>query len=165
MENKFIAEAYKPAEKLAFNYLMLRDTLSKLLKEQKFPADIDAALLKVYKNFQLNADNLIALYQKVPNVLSLDKLLDNVEDETSAIFIDAGLDQPLLDEKESVPALVKFIIDVELSFLDESKNYEGAIPGFTWDIKSFENAFNAIEKRGLEYEKQSDNEHVRSSEE
>lgn len=152
MENKFIAEAYKPAEKLAFNYLMLRDTLSRLLKEQKFPAALENALFKVYKNFQLNADNLISLYQKVPNVLALDKLLDNIEDETTAIFIDSGLDTPLLDEQESIPALAKFIIDVELSFLDESKNYREAIPGFNWDIESFEKAFNAIEREAMEYD-------------
>ena len=158
MENKFIAEAYKPAEKLVFNYLIIRDTLSRLLREQKFPPDLEAALLKIYKNFQLNADNLIALYKKLPNVLPLDKLLDNIEDETDAIFIDSGMDQPLLDDKEAVQALTKFIIDVELSFLDESKNYKDSVPGFNWDIESFEDAFNQIEERSIEYVRQSDNE-------
>ena len=163
MESRFIVEAYKPAEKLAFNYLILRDILSKLLKEQKFPADIESALLKIYKNFQLNSSKLIALYEKIPNVLNLDKLLDDVESEVDAIFIDSGLDQPLLEEDEAVQNLQRFIIDVNFSFLEDSEKYKDAIPGFNWDIDSFKNAFNQIEERGEKYVNSSDNEQIRSA--
>lgn len=158
MENKFIVEAYKPAEKLAFNYLILRDILSRLLKEQKFPSAIESALLKVYKNFQLNSSKLIALYEKIPNVLNLDKLLDDIESETDAIFIDSGLDQPLLEESEAVQNLQKFIIDVNFSFLEDSEKYKDAIPGFNWDIDSFKDAFDQISEEGEKYVNATDNE-------
>lgn len=165
MQNKLLAEAYKPAEKLAFNYLMLRAILNKLLSQQHFTPELDAALLKVYKNFQQNANKLISLYEKVPNVLGLGKLLDNIEDEAAGTLVDAGFTRGSLDTKTAVQALVKLIIDLEVSFLKDSEQYQGSIPGFNWDFKSFDKVFNQIEEKGLEYVQQSNNdEQVRSSE-
>lgn len=158
MENKLISEAYKPAEKLVFDYLMLREILSKILKEQKFPAEIEVLLLKMYKNFQLNTDQLITLYQREENVLELDKLLNNIEDEVDAIFLDAGFDQPLLNELDATKSLIKFIIDLELSFLSDAEKYKNAIPGFTWDINSFKKVFIEVEERGIEYVHRKENE-------
>lgn len=158
MANNLISEAYKPAEKLAFNYLMLRETLSRILKEQKFPTIIETMLLKVYKNFQVNTNKLIALYQKEKDVLPLDKLMSNIEDEVDAIFLDADMNQPLLDEILATKSLIKFIIDLEISFLSDSEKYKDAIPGFSWDIASFKKAFLEIEERGIEYVNKADNE-------
>jgi hypothetical protein len=158
MENNFISEAYKPAEKLAFDYFMLRGILSRLLQEQKFSKDIEAMLLKIYKNFQNNADKLISLYQDEKDVLSLNELLKNTEDESDSVFIDAGMDQPLLDEEKATSSLVDFLIDIETSYLDDAKNYVDAIPKFHWDIDSFKKAFNTVEKKAIDYVKEFDNE-------
>jgi hypothetical protein len=149
--NNFVSEAYKPAEKLAFNYLMLRETLNKLLREQKFPKEIESMLLKIYQNFQANANKLVALYRKESNVLSLDKLLTDVLDEVEAIFIDADLDEPLIDEVEATKSLTRFIADLKTSFLDSSEEYKNAIPKFTWDIESFKKAFKTVERKAIDY--------------
>lgn len=150
---QYLSEAYKPQEQLLFNYLLLRGVLDKLLKEQKFPIDIEAALLKVYKNFQTNADTLISLYNKIPGVLKLDTLLENIEDEIDTIFTNSDLNQPLLEESELMRALAKFIIEVNIDILEDSKPIRDAIPGFSWDIDSFVSVFSQIEEKGLNYAK------------
>ena len=56
-------------------------------------------------------------------------------------------------------------IDLEVSFLKDSEQYQGSIPGFNWDFKSFDKVFNQIEEKGLEYVQQSNNnEQIGSSE-
>lgn len=147
----FVSEAYKSAEKLAYDYLAIRELLSKLLHEQKYPTEIEAMLLSVYKLFQTNADKLISLYQKQNNVLPINKLLANVEDEMDAVFADSDLAEPLLNEVDATEALIKFLINLETLFLNDAKQYEDSISGFNWNIDSFKKAFSKIRSKGVDY--------------
>lgn len=164
MTNNFISEAYKPAEKLLFNYFVIRDLLSRLLREQKFPLDLDSMILKVYETFQRDASHVIELYNGLDGVLNLDRLLEDIEDEVDSVFVNSGFDEPLMnDGTEAVSALVRFIADLTTSYLSGIEEHSGAIPGFNWDVSSFREAFNQIEKKGLDYVRE--NEHVGSTEE
>lgn len=162
MRNSFITEAaYKPAEKLAFDYFMIRSLFSKLLKEQKFPLKIENMMLKIYKLFQTNADTLVKLYEKVKGLLPLNDLLNYVDDEIDAVFADSELMEPLMDSDRATRALTKFLIDIEASFLNDAEQYVDSIPGFKWNIESFKKAFDAIIKKGEQYDSY---EQIRSAE-
>lgn len=158
MENsKLVFEAYKPAECLAFNFFAIKEALTRLLQEQKFSRDLENMLYKVYSNFKSNIENLIGLYTKVPEVLNLDRLLDNMEDEVSSIFENAGFFEALMPTKDALDCLLKFIALLNADYLSEADKCKDAIPGFSWDIQSFKDAFQQIEKKGLaEYEQSSD---------
>ena len=118
MQLSFLSEAYKPQERVAFSYLVIRAILSRICREQKFPTEIEAMLFKIYDMFQRNANTLIKLYRQEENVLDLGRLLEDIGDEVDSVFQNSGMVEPLLDESEAIPALIKFLEDIEISYLD-----------------------------------------------
>lgn len=162
MENNFLSEAYKPAEKLVFNYFVIRDLFGRVLREQKFPVSIEAMILKVYKVFKESSAQLLSFYKNMKNVLELDNLLQDIEEETDAVFAESGFDTPLLDDSDAVTSLIKFLANIQATYLNGLQEHAEAIPGFNWDVSSFKEAFDQIEKEGLAYV--NSDEYVRSSE-
>lgn len=148
---KYLNEAYRPEEKVVFNYMIIKSALESILKEQKFPTDIEIALYEIYKNFQVNSEKLLNLYLNIENRLPLDKLLLDLREEKDVLLSNSGLDQPLLEESEAVMNLIKFIIEVDLVYMQESQEFLDSIPGFHWDLESFRKYFNSIKERCERY--------------
>ncbi len=148
---KYLSEAYKPEEKLIFNYMLIKSALNSILREQKYPADIELSLTEVYKNFEVNSEKLLNLYMKLEDVLPIDKLFSELREEKDVLLANSGLDQPLLPEQDAIKNLAKFIIEMNLVYLKDSEGIEDAVPNFHWDVESFENYFDEIKERCKQY--------------
>lgn len=148
---KYINEAYKPEEHLVFIYMLIKTSLESILTEQKFPKDVELELFKIYQNFKSNSSGLLNRYTKLKAVLPLHKLLEDLREEKDAVLAGAEISQPFLDEKEACFALAKFIIEVELEYLEEARELQNAIPEFHWDVDSFIEAFSALQERCEKY--------------
>ena len=148
---KFLSEAYKDAEQLFYNYVLIQQSLNRILREQKFPMEIETDLLLIHKNFTSNFNTLAQLYDQTEATLKLSSLLEVVEDEVDALLNGSNFGSLLMEQQEVLDALGRYIVEV-LSILDESKKYKDSIPGFNWDIDSFKSNFNKIMNARIKYD-------------
>ena len=148
MENNLAEAAYKPAEKLLFNYLEIFHLLDRVLREQKLPPDVYKLLLQVYSNFKANMNTVIKLYKKLPNTLALAEFTMDIYMDGDLLLSAINLDEPLIDSSIMMTRLAELLKAIDKHLLAPSEKIKDAIPGFTWDFESFRKVFKQIIGKG-----------------
>lgn len=149
MKNNLAEAAYKPAEKLIFNYLEIFHILDRILKEQKFPPDVYKLLMKVYTNFKANMNTVIKLYKKLPNTLDLADFTLDIYMDGDILLSALDLSDPLIETSIMMSRLAELLRAIDKHLMKPAEKFKDAIPGFTWDFESFRKVFRQVIEKGM----------------